>query len=188
MDNDKHTKRSAGRPALHVRALTMASEHRYLGLLLAAVVVVAGLWATAGLVRASSGPDRTTTAAPAVAAMTAPKDGALRVGPQSVPQMLGSCDGRSCYHLPPAYPVLVPVPASGTLALKAGVSIQFTVSAFNVTTPGAPAPVRVDGGALQVGKLLPGHYQITITGHPRGGVWQFQIDAPVATPAKAAGK
>ena len=179
-NNQQSSPAPAARPPA-ARAAAVVLEHRYLALIAAALVVFAGIWATAGIVRATSGP----TAKPAGRqTLTSPKDGSLRVGAVAVPQMLGACDGTSCYHLPPAHPVSVPLPKNNTLALKAGVSTVFTVSAYNLANPSLPAPVRVGAAGLEMGKLRPGHYQITLTGQPRGGVWQFRVDVPAAKTAK----
>jgi len=182
MSNDQNSQPASGARKHAVRAVSVALEHRYLALIVAVLAVFAAIWVTAGVVRAASG-HTVKPATKQALSLTSPKDGSLRVGAVAVPQMPGACDGTSCYHMPPAHPVSVPLPKNNTLALKAGLSTMFTVSARNLANSSLPAPVRVGPTGLEMGKLRPGHYQITLTGQPRGGVWQFQVVVP---PVKAA--
>jgi hypothetical protein len=107
--------------------------------------------------------------------LLAPKDGSLQVAGTKVPQLLGSCDGRSCYHVPPAHAVNVAAGARKSLPLKAGQSELFTVGAFNIARRSQPVPISIRGTDLVVGQMAKGTYLVTVSGRPHGGTWQFQL-------------
>lgn len=143
--------------------------------LIGCVLATTVLAPVAAVIASNQSVEQTRTARTAGPKVLAPADGSLRVGGSVIEQMLGECDGASCYHVPPAHPTTVNAKSKGRLELDAGVSQRFSVSMFSPAHPQTQLPYTLTGSTLSLEGMKAGEYVTTVTGEPSGGSWQFTL-------------
>jgi len=163
---------AASRPGRLRAAGRLLRRHRAAAAAGAALVVCLG--AGAGVALAATGGGHAPAPKPVhTYGVLAPADGALSVAGKHVPQLAGLCDTHSCAYRPPTNPVTVLVPASGLVKVTAGKSAAFQLSSFSLAHPAAATGIVLRKDRIDFTGAKNGSYQVTVTGQPNGGVWQF---------------
>lgn len=185
---------SAGLRPLLSRATRLVSTHKWQAAAAGGVIGLVAVLGASSALSAGGGNDKRAAQAAGKPTIMAPADGALLVGSSKIGQMPGVCNGASCYHVAPSSPVEIKAGKDKSLPLKSGQSTLYTVAAFNLDSTAEVVPLSIHDGALFFPSVHPGHYQVTVTGIPNGGMWQFELTVgnpgprlamhPVPAPAK----